>query len=183
MLVSKVFSVKTRNKKKNKASDILEKSKYKWRSALIKVTAGYLARNTACLISCSAFLNSLFTTQACSRDTHSHCSLSMLCCSHVHTVCTRATTTSRETVSSNKKLKKTTMVNEKLILTKVNLERNSAFIFNLYCSVWQSWDNKLVPVGGSRVDVPNIPEKLKISLKLHLVNSSKNKNYLNWLLN
>lgn len=35
----------------------------------LKGTAGYLARNTACLISCSAFLNSLFTTQACSRIT------------------------------------------------------------------------------------------------------------------
>lgn len=29
--------------------------------------AGYLARNTACLISCSAFRNSLFTTQACGK--------------------------------------------------------------------------------------------------------------------
>lgn len=33
-----------------------------------KGTAGYLARNTACLISCSAFLNSLFTTQACKQN-------------------------------------------------------------------------------------------------------------------
>lgn len=63
MLVSKMFSVRHKWETEGAAQG--------QRSAVETSfhTAGYLARKTACLISCSAFLNSLFTTQACREDT------------------------------------------------------------------------------------------------------------------
>lgn len=62
MLVSEMFPVRCKGNKTGRVTmwrGIKNDAESSWEAA------GYLARNTACLISCSAFRNSLFTTQAC----------------------------------------------------------------------------------------------------------------------